>query len=142
MSIEVRDFRRGDCGKVVSKHPVDLDRDAYYYEGMEELSWTMLEDGEPIACWGMQPNEEGTATVWADFSERALTKYPVAIAKNVKRRLEEKIRELHLHRVESMISAGDDVSIEWIKWLGFHLDRDLGFHISGMDVLMYARVVN
>ena len=94
MSIEIRHFKPGDCGQIESRHPVKTDRDAYHYEGMEEFSWTMLEDGKPIAAWGMQPHEEGVATVWSDFSARALTQYPVAVAKNVKRRLEEHIKKL------------------------------------------------
>lgn len=142
MSIEVRSFQQGDLGKIVSRHPVALDRDAYHYEGMEEMSWTMLEDGEPIAAWGMQLHWEGVATVWSDFSDRALTKYPVAVAKNVKRRLEEHIKKLHLHRVQSMIEAGDDTSIEWIKWLGFHYEGTFEQYMKDLDVLMFARLVN
>jgi hypothetical protein len=142
VTIEIRNFQQGDCGQIKSRHPVKTDRDAYHYAGMEDLSWTMLEDGKPIAAWGMQPHEEGVATVWSDFSDRALTEYPVSVAKNVKRRLEEHIKKLHLHRVQSMIMAGDDVSIHWIEWLGFHYEAPLEQDMEDFDILMFARLVN
>ena len=141
MSIEIRNFQQGDAGKIESTRPHDIDRDAYRYTDMEKFGRTMLEHGEPIATWGMQPDGDGVATVWAEFSERALSKYPVAVAKNVKRHLEEHIESLGLRRVRSMIFAGDDVSIHWIKWLGFHLEGPER-HLKDMDVLIYARQVD
>lgn len=142
MTLEIRNFERGDCGRVVTTKPHGLDRDGIYYEGMEKLGRTMVEDGQPIACWGMQPHWEGVATVWSEFSERALTKYPVALAKNVRRHLNEHIKSLSLHRVQSMIPAEDKVTCRWIEWLGFHYEGRFEQYMKGMDVLMYARIIS
>ncbi len=140
--MEIRHFQQGDCGKIKSRHPVKVDRDAYHYDEMEEMSWTMLEDGEPIAAWGMQPHGGGVATVWADFSDRALVKYKTTVAKNVKRRLEEHIKKLNLHRVQSIIQVDDEVSIHWIEWLGFHCEKFLELPTEDFDILLFARLVN
>ena len=140
--IEIRNFRIGDAGKVETTKPLDIDRDAFHYPRMEELGWTMLEDGKPIACWGVQPHWEGVATVWSDFSEIALTKYRTTLAKSIKRRTEEYIKKLHLHRLQSLIPADDEVTKRWIEWLGFHFEGRFEQYMKGVDVLMYARLIN
>lgn len=141
MSIVVRHFERGDLGKIETRQPgIGIDKDAFYYDGIEELGRTMLEDGEPIAAWGMQPHWDGVASVWSEFSEHALAEYPLAVAKNVKRHLNEHIQKLGLHRVQSMIFDKDDVSKHWIEWLGFSPEGCLRQYVKGHDVWMYARL--
>jgi hypothetical protein len=144
MRVVIRNFERGDLGKIETAKPVNIDRDANHYAGMEEFGRTMFEadSDQPIAAWGIQPHWEGVATVWSEFSELALTKYPLAVAKGVKRNLEEHIKSLDLHRVQSMIYAGDAVSIHWIEWLGFHCEGRMEQYVKGVDVLMYARLVD
>jgi len=140
--MEIRSFQRGDREKIETKGPVGAANGGYYYDGMEALSWTMVEDGQPIAAWGMQPHWDGVATVWSVFSDRALTRYRTTVAKNVKRRLEEQIEKLGLHRVQSMIFAGDAVSIRFIEWLGFHCEGCFERYIKNMDMMMFARLVD
>jgi hypothetical protein len=139
----VKNFKRGDLGKIEPSKPTTIDRDSHYYEGMEQLGRTMFEVGSevPIAAWGMQPHWEGVASVWSEFSPLSLTKYHVSVAKNVKRHLNEHIELLGLHRVQSLIQCDDDISIHWIKWLGFHAEGLMEQYMKGVDVFMYARII-
>jgi hypothetical protein len=134
VNVVVKNFKRGDIGKIKPTKACPMDRDSHYYPEMEEMSFTMYEEGSevPIAAFGMQPNGEGVATVWAEFSEVALTRYPVALAKNVRRHLDEHIERLGLHRVQSIIEANDEVSARWSRWLGFEPESHF---------VMYARTI-
>ena len=142
MSASIRDFEHGDAGKIATTKPIaGLDRDSFYYLGMEGLSWTMLEDGEPIAAWGLYPESEGVATVWSEFSERALTVYPVLLAKSVKRGLAEVVESMSLHQVHAMIPADDDVIAHWIEWLGFRIGHRVAV-MEGVDALVCTKVIH
>jgi hypothetical protein len=135
VNVVVKNFKRGDLGKIKPTKDCPMDRDSHYYPRMEELGRTMYEEGSeiPIAAWGMQPQGEGVATVWAEFSEVALMKYPVALAKNVRRHLDEHVEKLNLHRVQSVVEDGDEVSARWSRWLGFEPERRF---------VMYARTIS
>lgn len=142
MSVEIRHFQRGDAGKVETTKPVSADRDAYYYEGIEELGRTMVEDGKPIAAWGMQPHWDGVASVWSELSERALTKHKRLLAKSIKMDLKEHIVQLKLHRIQVIVPDKDHVTKRWIEWLGFHAEGRLEQYMKGVDVWIYARLVH
>lgn len=140
--IEIRSFQKGDFGKVDTTMSYDVDRDAFYYEGMEKFGYTMLEDGEPIATWGMLIHEDThNASVWADFSKQALTKYRMSLAKNVKRGLGQYIKMFDLRRVDTLIPAGDQTICRWIEWLGF--DKVGSVEMDGVgSFLQYERRVD
>jgi hypothetical protein len=142
--VVIKQFKRGDMGKIDTTRPSPLDRDSYVYDNMEADAYTMYEEGSeiPIAAWGMQVHWEGVASVWSEFSEVALTKYPLALSKNVRGHLNRHIKKHNLHRVQVMILADDDVSIQWIEWLGFHIEGRMEQYVKDQDVLMYARLVN
>jgi len=142
MTTDIRHFERGDLGKIDTVHPIDLDRDTYYYDGMEKFGRTLTEDGKPIASWGMEVHWKGNATVWSEFSKRSLDRYPVTVAKNVRRHLEKHIKELRLRRIQSLIYSDDHVSMHWIEWLGFHREARLKNYLGDKDLFIYARLVD
>lgn len=140
MSLYTRPYQPEDADRIAHRQAQPTGVREAWLSHAQENGCTLCENGDPIAAWGLQVHWDGVASVWSVFSPYALQFYPLALAKNVKRHLEDHIEKLELHRVQAFIVDSDEVSKHWIAWLGFEPEGRLRRYLKDHDVWIYARV--
>ncbi len=89
-------------------------------------SYTMLEDGKPIAIMGITQMWEGVAEVWSLLSDQAKTFHAGHnMLKKVRWALETFQRELHIHRFQATALATHKEGCRFLEAMGFSLEAKL-----------------
>ena len=104
------------------------------------LGWTAFVDNRPIASAGIVIMAPGMGHCWGMISDEA-RRFPVLLHKNVKKHLEEIIKEYSLRRVDYIVDPIKPTAITWAKRLGFEFEGEMrAFYVDGHSAHMYARV--
>jgi hypothetical protein len=104
-----------------------------------ELAFTLMHEGEPIACTGAVKIWNNRAYVWALLSE----KIDKRIFRQVHTFAKIFVDNLPFRRVEATVEAGFDEGHRWVKSLGFVCETPQSmkaFQANGRDGFLYARV--
>ncbi|MES0386023.1 MAG: hypothetical protein ABUJ98_15745 [Hyphomicrobium sp.] len=122
MSAYVRDYQLGDLHRVKSKHSPQMDREFVEEHIEKSLSRTICEEGTDavLASFGIWIDEgAGIGLVWIDFSPDAQQRYPLFLARTIRRHIKIAESRWNLERIVTLIAEDDPRSIRWINWLGF-----------------------
>ena len=99
-------------------------------------SYTGIEDGKPIFCYGLLTMWEGRALVWALMGTEA-KKY----AKSMHKAALFILDNSGFRRIEATIDPNSEVAIRWIEHLGFKYECTFkAYSPSGEDMLSYVRL--
>lgn len=100
-------------------------------------AYTMLVDGDVIACAGVQEAWTGRGVAWALLSTKA-----GAHMRALTRVVAHYLNHLAvLRRIEAYVDPEFKAAIRWAKLLGFEMEgRMRAFGFDGSDNLMFARV--
>ncbi len=100
-------------------------------------SFTVLENGVPIACLGLQEYWPGRAECWALMANRT-GKHMIVIHRAVKKFLE----TCPVTRIEAAVESDFEAGHRWAELLGFQLEALClkKYFINGKDACLYARV--
>lgn len=103
-------------------------------------AYTVLVDGEPVACGGLALMEWQKAEAWAVFSSD-FKKHILFIYKIIKLGLKASFHELNLRRIQTTIDPQYPENITWIEKLGFEYEGRLRkYGNAGQDMLIYSRL--
>lgn len=100
-------------------------------------AYTVMLDGEPVACMGVVPLTPYRAQAWALISE-AWT----PTMRMVTRAALGWLQQTRYRRVEAVVSADFEAGHRWARMLGFEVEggRRPAFMVDGSDGYTYARV--
>lgn len=108
--------------------------------GDKVWAYTVLVDGEPIACAGIALQEWSRGEAWALFSEK-FYQHKLFIYKLIKKALPAAFHECKLRRIQAIIDTDYPENKKWIEKLGFEYEgRMKQWGPNGQDFLIYARL--
>lgn len=98
------------------------------------------EYGKVIACFGVTPYWEGTAEVWALFSED-IVKYGVNLVRVTRQFLDDLQRGAEYRRLQCQIASTNTAAKRFIEHFGFVCEGTMSkYGPNGEDTDIYARV--
>jgi hypothetical protein len=100
-------------------------------------SYTVLSDGQPIACGGVVEHWPGRWEAWAVLDGVGRKDF-LAVHYAAKRIL----NGLTVCRIEAIVRVGYTAGIRWVRMLGFQREaaRMKHYGVDGEDYSMYARI--
>jgi N-acetylglutamate synthase-like GNAT family acetyltransferase len=143
MKAGVRAYTHGDLMLANGTYEASLDRNLT--EEIADLSKTFTmyekETGRILGCFGSAATKEDPecAVVWVDRSQYAHDRYPLFLARTIKRHLLHLRSRYGFTRAVTTIHADSKESIDWIEMLGFEqVDAD-GVEAVPENHLLYTR---
>lgn len=130
-------YREGDVFKLELRDGDLLGGELEEYPGPK---WTLLEDDQPIMCFGLLPAEGGVCTVWSFFSDaaRGHGKQIVAYAREV---FDGAFDVMSCHRLQTVVRKDDEEYQRFVGLFGFEREGLLRKATPDQqDILLYARV--
>lgn len=110
-----------------------------HYLAAEKLpySWSILVDGQPMACVGVTPYWQGRGEAWALIDVHS-GKHFVPLIRAMKRILS----LIDCDRIEATIQRDFEQAHRLVKLLGFEIEADCmrKYGVTGLDYSLYARV--
>lgn len=96
---------------------------AEFVAGLERsvVSGTVVVDSEPIAVFGCTPSLHGAGIPWMVETDE-MRRHPVAIAKLSVGVIDSMLK--HFRHLHNLVHRDHHVAIEWLRWLGFHVERE------------------
>ena len=121
------------------RHYINVDGDARNLE-QDHLAFTGIINDKPIFAAGMKMVWGQVAEGWV-IATNEMWKYPLSIAKAIKKDFARVAKEHNIKRVQSGIRKDFKEGIRFAEWLGLEregLMKNWGF--DGSDQYMYARI--
>ena len=100
-------------------------------------AFTLLSDGQIIACGGIVPFWKGVGESWV-ISSKLVNQYPLSFAKVVWRKLLELIDKFNFERVQTVVDAENIVSQKWLERMGYKNEGQMRKYIKGRTFYRYA----
>lgn len=100
---------------------------------------TALNDGEPVACFGLTPLWNGVSELWARFSRPWAEKHPITLARGANFWLMDRMKDHH--RVQCYVVASNKKAVKFAEVIGFtekYLLQSYG--PNGEDFYLFSRV--
>ncbi len=130
--LQIRPYERSLLG---GQDPVEAGR---AFEG--NPGWTILADGQPVACVGLLLQWRGVGTVWA-FPGADIRRHTRAFLYYSRHLLASYWTHLRLHRVQAFVQAGNLRARRFVEHLGLEHETALaGWGPQGDTYLLYSRV--
>lgn len=136
----IRPFEVGDIRRVLVK-------DAQLTEWVEAQSnehdlantyaFTLVHDGEVIACAGMIPKYYGIAEVWAMFSDRT-GEFKLSIIKAMRKHIK-LIKECGTHYLMTPVKKSSPEAVRFIEAMGFQKSGELNKYLWKEDYWLYTQ---
>lgn len=124
-------LRDGDsCGKPLVEEDYSSD-----------LSWSIREDDNILACFGICPmDEEGVGEMWAFISDD-MRGHGIYIVKTITAILDNVMESGKFHRLESIVRADREEYIRFSKMIGLTVEGVMRKATANkQDMVMFARV--
>ena len=121
------------------KHYINVDGNAKNLE-QNNLAFTGVVNNNPIFAAGMKMIWGQVAEGWV-IATSDMWKYPLGVAKAIKKDFEKVAKENNITRVQSAIRKDFKQGLRFAEWLGLKeegLMKKFGF--DGTDQYMYARI--
>lgn len=108
-----------------------------------EFAATLLEDGMPIACAGVQRLYDGVGEAWSVWTPETIERRGIAIARYARGYLDRLQKEEGFRRIQA-ICVPSIAFVEWLEAIGFEREGLLRNAMPGGDgdVWMCGRVVS
>ena len=122
------------------KNYINFEGDAKNLE-QANLAFTGIVNNEPIFAAGMKIVWGDVAEGWVIATDK-MWKYPIGVAKAIKKDFARIAKEHNIKRVQSAIRKDFKEGIKFAEWLGLEregLMKNWGF--DGSDQYMYARII-
>lgn len=128
---------------VKSKAQVEINKEDYHkvIEGLENIgeSYTLMDEGVPVACMGVVPVTKYRAQVWAVMGEFSKGKM-VEITRKVNEFLDEKNKRFD--RIETAVSEDFVLGHKWVKLLKFKWPAIMPMYHEKQTYVLYGRSLN
>ena len=121
------------------RHYINVEGDAKNLEE-DNLAFTGMVNGKPIFSAGMKMIWGQVAEGWV-IASSDMWKYPLGVAKAIKKDFARVAKENNITRVQTSIRADFKEGLRFAEWLGLEeegLMKKFGF--DGSDQYMYARL--
>lgn len=112
-----------------------LDRDLSHAE-------TMFVDGFPVAAGGVARVVGKTGEAWVIAEDEVWNRYPVALMRRLRKRLEEWIESGDFRRIQMLTVAGEPHTGKMAAALLFEFEGKMRRFLDDKDYELYARVVD
>ena len=103
-------------------------------------SWTGFYHNEPIACGGIIELWSGVADIWLIVSKHN-DKHKFFIMRNIKKILEQTIKQRKYVRVQATVREDFDVGIKFAQWFGMKSEGLMEkYGLDGKNYYRYVRI--
>lgn len=140
--ITLRNYKQGDIS-IVRQNPLEEAVKKYPELRPGPLTWTAEKDGKIVAVFGFILMWAGVAEIWFMPTKDAL-KFKVEAYFCIKKKLDEKIKEHNLRRVQATVRTDYPRAKKMIERLGFKNetpDAMKEFCPDKCDAYLYARLI-
>lgn len=119
--------------------PPEVDEQRFN-EILAPRSWTVEENGLPVACFGFLERWEGVAEVWAVYSPWILER-PKELLRLTREKLDWTQEHLCIRRFQTSVREHFGAGHRWVLHLGFIPEgRMPGYGLHGDTHILYSRI--
>jgi len=140
--VEIRPYKFEDAMKLEPKEEgVKNKLDYETWARMNEMgpAYTIIVDGEIIACAGIRIFWEGSGEAWSILSKENSSKYIRLIMETFGKRLKFVVEKLKFRWVQVSINSNNDKGIHFAQHFGFKRKCEMkGYLPDGSDAFLYA----
>ena len=145
MAVEIRSYQFEDAMILDPKEEgVKNQLDYQTWARMNEMgpAYTILVDGEVIACAGIRIFWEGAGEAWSIISKDKVSLHLKLVMEEFGRRIEFVIREMKFRWIQVSLKKDNDKGIHFAQHFGFERKCEMkGYLPDGSDALLYAREI-
>lgn len=104
------------------------------------IAWTMVHEGEVVACVGIIHYWSGVAEAWTISSERVV-RLKFSFHRTIMELIERVFQQFRLNRLQASVHADHEVSMRWLERLGFKNEGLMKKYLpTGEDAYRYSLV--
>lgn len=137
----IESFKATHANRLLNSGEVEDFKIDYNTKTLEcQDSWTGFYHNEPIACGGIIELWSGVADIWLIVSKHN-DKHKFFIMRNIKKILEQTIKQRKYVRVQATVREDFDVGIKFAQWFGMKSEGLMEkYGLDGKNYYRYVRI--